>query len=447
MLIVSAEALRLAARVLDRPVAHRMIGKTLLDLTERPLPLPFADVMANTRGRVAPPVGSPLVAWAHRHDTAPNSAPLTGDTVVVKDSLDVAGHATSLGLSSTIDDDLATEDAVLVQRLRAAGAVIAKGKMTELGMDGLGLLLAGDAPLNPVSPRHVVGGSSTGTAAAVASGRARYGVGGDGLGSVRIPAAFTGLVGLKPGTGALPSEGYRSVAPMLDVPGPMARTAADCARLYQVLAGLPLTESTPWTPETVGLVDGLGPELASRDVRRAFDRMLDALGVRRVPVSVEGASSHPALALAVSTRALARSAYAARIDSGQGLMNLVFGRAFGAHDERVDEKLEALRAAALAAFDRVPVLAMPTTAVPAPALRAGLLRGGQDALLLRAIGAYTPLANLTGLPAIAVPAGRDPVGRPLSIMFVGAPGSEERLLSIAAAVEATKLGNAPLDPS
>ncbi|MCB9616319.1 MAG: amidase [Sandaracinus sp.] len=447
MLIVSAEALRLAARVLDRPVAHRVIGKTLLDLTERPLPLPFADVMANTRGRVVPPVGSPLVAWAHTHETAPHDAPLTGDTVVVKDSLDVAGHATSLGLSSTIDDDLATEDAVLVQRLRAVGAIIAKGKMTELGMDGLGLLLAGDAPINPVSPRHVVGGSSTGTAAAVASGRARYGVGGDGLGSVRIPAAFTGLVGLKPGTGALPSTGYRSVAPMLDVPGPMARTAADCTRLYQVLAGLPLTEPTPWIPETVGLVDGLGPELASRDVRRAFDRMLDALGVRRVPVSVEGASSHPALALAVSTRALARSAYAARIDSGQGLMNLVFGRAFGVHDERVDEKLEALRAAAVAAFDRVPVLAMPTTAVPAPALRAGLLRGGQDALLLRAIGAYTPLANLTGLPAIAVPAGRDPVGRPLSIMFVGPPGSEERLLSIAAAVEATRLGNAPLDPS
>lgn len=125
-------------------------------------------------------------------------------------------------------------------------------------------------------------------------------------------------------------------------------------------------------------------------------------------------------------------------------MNLVFGRAFGVHDERIDEKIAALRAASLDALGRVPVLAMPTTAVPAPALRRGLLRGGQDALLLRAIGAYTPLANLTGLPAIAVPAGRDAIGRPLSVMFVGPPGSEERLLAISLAAEATGLGDAPL---
>jgi Asp-tRNA(Asn)/Glu-tRNA(Gln) amidotransferase A subunit family amidase len=90
---------------------------------------------------------------------------------------------------------------------------------------------------------------------------------------------------------------------------------------------------------------------------------------------------------------------------------------------------------------------MPTTAVPAPALRKGLVRGGQDALLLRAIGAYTPLANCTGLPAIAIPCGRDPIGRPLSIMFVGAPGSEMRLLAIAHAMEATGLADAPLDRS
>ncbi len=452
MLIVSAEALRLAARVLDNPFAHRVIGNTILDLTERSLPLPFADAMANTRGRVAPPVGDALLAWArsstpHTTTAETHRVPLAGETVVVKESLDVAGLPTALGLSSATDDDVATEDAELVSRLRAAGASIAKGKMTELGMDGLGLLLAGDAPINPVCPKHVVGGSSTGTASAVASGVARYGVGGDGLGSVRIPAAFTGLVGLKPGLDALPSRGYRSVAPTMDVPGPMARTAADCARLYQVLAGARVEPIAPWIPDEVGLVDGLGPELASRDVRRAFDRALSVLRTRRVAVEVNGAASHPALALAASTRELARSAYAARVDSGQGLMNLVFGRAFGRQDGRIDEKLASLRAASLDALARVPVLAMPTTAVPAPALRKGLVRGGQDALLLRAIGAYTPLANCTGLPAIAIPCGRDPIGRPLSIMFVGAPGSETRLLAIAHALEATGLGDAPLDRS
>jgi amidase len=97
-----------------------------------------------------------------------------------------------------------------------------------------------------------------------------------------------------------------------------------------------------------------------------------------------------------------------------------------------------------ALFDDVEVLAMPTTAMPPPALTPGLMAGGQDVSILRALGAYTPLANLTGLPAISVPSGRDARGRPLSIMFMGRKGSEARLLEIALAVEATGLGAAPV---
>ncbi|MBX3247518.1 MAG: amidase [Myxococcales bacterium] len=451
MLIVSADALRLAARVLDNPWGRRALGRTLLDLTDRPLPLPFVEQLANARPerwttRVAAEPFASRPAPTNASTGAATETPLEGATVVVKESLDVEGLPSALGLDRATLDDLAREDAELVARIRAAGGVIlAKTKMTELGMDGLGLLVSGEPPRNPVAPSYVVGGSSTGTAVAVASGLARYGVGGDGLGSVRIPAAFTGLVGLKPGTDVVSSRGYRSVAPTMDVPGPMARDAADCVRLFQVMAGLPVRPLGAHVPARVGVIEGLGPELAARDVRRAFERALDGLGVERVSVQVEGAASHPALALAASTRELARSRYVPRIRSAQGRMNVVFGRAFGEHDDRIDGKLRVLAEDTARALERVPLLAMPTTAVPAPAVRRGLLRGGQDALLLRAIAAYTPLANCTGLPAIAAPCGRDAAGRPLSIMFMGPPGSEELLLQVALAVEATGLGATPLD--
>ncbi len=83
---------------------------------------------------------------------------------------------------------------------------------------------------------------------------------------------------------------------------------------------------------------------------------------------------------------------------------------------------------------------MPTSAIPPPAMSRSLLGGAQDGLLMRAVGAYTPLANCTGLPAIAVPCGVDERGRPLSIMFMGAPGSEMELLRVARAVEETGVG-------
>src|SRR5690606_32709282 len=140
----------------------------------------------------------------------------------------------------------------------------------------------GAMPENPCALGYFAGGSSTGTAVAVSTGLARYGIGGDGLGSVRIPAAFTGLVGLKPGRDRLPARGYRSVAASMDVPGPMARTAADCARLFQVLAGEQVAPLSALAPPRVGVVRELGPQLATRDIARAFDRVLDALSAERV---------------------------------------------------------------------------------------------------------------------------------------------------------------------
>jgi aspartyl-tRNA(Asn)/glutamyl-tRNA(Gln) amidotransferase subunit A len=169
--------------------------------------------------------------------------------VVVKDAIDVAGRATSVGLAD--GGDVATADATMVTRVRAAGGwLLGKTAMTELGMDGVGALMPWPMPRNPRAPGYFPGGSSTGTAVAVAAGLARYGVGSDGLGSVRIPAAFCGLVGLKPGRAPWLADGYRSPVRTLDVCGPIARTVADCARLWQVLDAQPIAAIAPAVPAT-----------------------------------------------------------------------------------------------------------------------------------------------------------------------------------------------------
>lgn len=434
--------LALTARLLGTAAGQATTRRAFLTLMSRPLPLGAIEAMAATVPPRAPhPESAPHSDEAHVVEPL-GHGPLEGELVAIKDSFDVKGLPTLLGLERELlppDHHRADHDAELVHRVRSAGGRIrGKARMTELGMDGIGALMPGTMPDNALSPGHIPGGSSTGTAVAVAMGSARYGVGGDGLGSVRIPAAFHGLVGLKPALGALPSRGYRSVAPSMDVPGPMARDVADCARLYQVLAGLPVAPVAPHVPASVGLIAGLGPELACADQRRAFHRMLDVAAIPRRIVQVEGADRHAAFAVACSTAELAKSAYASRTRSGQGLLNVVLGRSMGAHP--MEAAREALRRALSSALEHVEVLAMPTTAIPAPAITRGLLAGGQDVLLLRAIGAYTPLANLTGFPAISVPSGRDARGRALALMLMGAPGSELKLLAMAAALEATEQG-------
>lgn len=440
MPVVSSLALRALARSLETPpmrVGLRRLFSSLLDVNDAPL---LVERIAGRRPMRGVPDDGEAISFSVR-PTDRREGPLAGESVVVKDSFDVAGVPSSLGLREHGPD--VDADSELVVRLRAAGAsLLGKGVMTELGIDGLGTLVPGGVPHNALAPGHVAGGSSTGVAVAVARGAARYGLGGDGLGSVRIPSALQGLVGLKPSHMLLPTRGYRSVAPSLDVPGPMARNAADCARLFQVLAALPVRPLAARAPRRVGIVRGLDPSLATRDVRLAFDRMLAALGVERETIDVRGSHAHGILAVGTAaTEAVAdHAALVARSRSGQARVIAAVGRALSPERDRIARLRADLRDACLRALDRTELFAMPTTAIPAPALRRSHHDGGFEPLAVRALGTFTPLANVTGLPAIAVPSGTDARGRSLSIMFVGPPGSEERLLSVALAVEATGLG-------
>jgi aspartyl-tRNA(Asn)/glutamyl-tRNA(Gln) amidotransferase subunit A len=382
---------------------------------------------------------SPLVELVDPRPCTPGI--LDGD-VVIKDQIDVAGWRTGVGLAS--GGEVAERDAPIVERIVAAGGrLIGKAKMTELGIDGLGTVMTYPMPTNPRAPGYSPGGSSTGSAVAVASGAARYAVGGDGLGSIRIPAAFCGLIGLKPSRERLPRQGIRSPVRTLDAVGPIARTADDCARLWQVMAGEPIEALSPWVPDRVGIP--LGRMRAARSVERAFIRMLDALGTAMERVELAGIDRVTFLGGLIGAYELSTGPYADAPRTRAGRMSRAVGGSISAANaERLYAQRDTLRAETARVLERTPILALPTTAIPPPAITEALVSGGPELMLLRALGAFTPLANLTDLPAIAVPSGVDERGRPLSIMFIAGHGGETTLLRIALAVEQTGLGTTPI---
>jgi Asp-tRNA(Asn)/Glu-tRNA(Gln) amidotransferase A subunit family amidase len=425
----------------ERFLTRRRPSRLLELIAKTPVPVIAPDRFAS-RVPDHPVPGepeSPLVELI-----APRPCPpgvLDGD-VVIKDQIDVAGCRTGVGLAN--GGEIAERDAPIVERIVAAGGrIIGKAKMTELGIDGIGTVMNYPIPANPRAPGYAPGGSSTGTAVAVATGLARYGVGGDGLGSIRIPAAFCGLVGLKPSRERLPRQGIRSPVRSLDAVGPIARTADDCARLWQVMAGEPIESLSPWLPDRFGVP--LGRLRAARSIELAFDRMLRALGVEVERVDLPGFDRVTFLGGLIGAYELATGPYAETPRTRAGRMSQAVGRSIAPQSaERLYAQRDALRDATARVLERTPILALPTTAIPPPAITGALIHGGPELLLLRALGAFTPLANLTDLPAIAVPSGVDDRGRPLSIMFVAGRGGETTLLRIALAVEQTGLGSAPI---
>jgi aspartyl-tRNA(Asn)/glutamyl-tRNA(Gln) amidotransferase subunit A len=420
----------------------RRPGRALALLARAKVPIVGSDRLAQRRpgpGLETPERPSP---FAHVEVREATPGVLDGD-VAIKDQIDVAGMPTGIGMRD--GGPVAERDAVIVARILAAGGrVVGKAKMTELGIDGIGTLMHYPVPRNPAAPGYVPGGSSTGSAVAVAAGLARYAVGGDGLGSIRIPAAFCGLVGLKPTRTRLPREGIHSPVRTLDAVGPIARTVDDVARLWHVMAGEPTAAVVARRPDAVGVPIG-GSLRVATSTWRGFRRMLDALGARAVRVDLPGLASATFLGGMTGAQELASGPYCDRLATPAGRTSRALGSAFSPRDvERLVQHRGELATAADRALASTPILAMPTTAIPPPALSPSLVAGAASVFLLRALGAFTPLANLCDLPAIAVPCGVDDHGRPLSIMFVAAKAREDDLLAIARAAELTGLGTTPV---
>jgi amidase len=437
----SATARQIAAAVRTGTQPPRAaVTAALARIAERD---PMLGAFQLVRGAAALTEADALDARIERADRA--DLPLAGVPIAVKDVVDVAGEPTRHGSAATSEAP-AVDDHELVRRLRAAGAVIVgKTRLPELSLYGVTDSTFG-VTRNPWDPARTAGGSSGGSAAAVAAGMVPLAHGTDGLGSIRIPAACCGLFGIKPGTGVVPGGISGNDWFGMSESGALATTVGDAALLLSVLADRrelaevhepdrPLRVAVSLKPPLAGV--RLDPEHGRAVVRAA--RLLEAAGhhvVRRsmvVPTTLAAAVFGRWYAGAsIDADALDRS----RLDrAARGHVRVGdVVRRFGLVKE---SQRAAVRQLAAEFFADADVYLTPVLA--APPIRA--VRWGRKAMpvVVAANVRYAPYAapwNFTGYPAASVPAGVHPVtGTPLAVQIAAPLQGERLLLSVAAQLE------------
>jgi aspartyl-tRNA(Asn)/glutamyl-tRNA(Gln) amidotransferase subunit A len=371
--------------------------------------------------------------------------PLHGIPITVKDLLDVRGTPTTAG--SNVPAAVASADAPVVRRLREAGAIVlGKTNLHEFAFGTTSDETAFGAVHNPVDRTRSAGGSSGGSAAAVLTGIGFASVGTDTGGSIRIPAAACGIVGLKPTLGELPCAGVVALSTTLDHVGPLARSVADASLIFQAMksssihgiapAGGALTFGVP----RPYFFDRLDPG-ARECVERAIARVVEA-GYSVRDTGIAGAELTPDVYLHICLpeascyHAASLAAHPDRYSPGVRL-RLEMGRYLLAEDYVRAMRLRGdLTAAVDRALERCDALLLPTLPIPAPKIGATTVDvDGVEAPVRATMLSRTQLFNITGHPAIALPAGKGPEGLPRSIQVIGHRGRTERLLDIAAALE------------
>jgi aspartyl-tRNA(Asn)/glutamyl-tRNA(Gln) amidotransferase subunit A len=375
--------------------------------------------------------------------------PLHGVPLGVKDLFDVAGQVTRAG-SEVPPGSAADRDADVVARLRTAGAVVLGRTRTHefaWGLTTQHAVLGGTR--NPHDLARIPGGSSGGSAAAVAAGMVPVALGTDTGCSLRLPAAFCGLVAHKPTYGSVPIEGVLPLAPSLDHVGVLVRTVADARFSLPLLAGVPLAPPAPVSGLRIGLGTGeFLPTLSAavdRLLAAAADRLSTAVGeVRPVEVPLSDRltdiyrveQGREALAWHRGTRRWPASAprygpdVRARLQACDELSAAEFEEASRLRVE-LRRQMDRL-------FEEVDVLVLPVASC-GPSLVAEPDRvhiDGQHGDLRAAVLPWTVLANLGGWPACAVPIGRDTDDLPVGVQIVGPTGSDARVLDVAAELAA-----------
>ena len=371
--------------------------------------------------------------------------PLHGVPISVKDLFDVAGTPTTAA-SRVREGHLASADAPAITRVREAGAVIiGKTNLHEFAFGTTNDDSAYGPARNPHDPTRSPGGSSGGSAASVAAGMALASIGSDTGGSIRIPAAACGIVGLKPTFGEVSLDGAVPLSRALDHAGPLALSVADAALMFGALAGRPNMKPRPIAELRFAVLRDYFCDLLDDDVRARFEETIDA--IRHMGASVvERRIDHAALtapAYMHITFGDAAAYHAGTIEAvphlyTQGVrQRLELARYVMAEDYvRALDIREALRSEVDAALAGETTLVLPTLPIPAPVIGAATvdIRGESQpvrALMLR----LTQLFNLTGHPAISIPCGQTSTGLPCGFQLVGSRGSTEDLLATAAAVE------------
>jgi amidase len=389
--------------------------------------------------------------------------PLHGVPIAVKDLFDTEGVVTTGGLHF-LRENVPDEDATVVARLRAAGAVLlGKLAMTEGAMAGYHRDFR--IPVNPWAPDRWTGGSSSGSGVATAAGLCFASLGSDTGGSIRFPAAANALVGLKPTYGRVSRHGVMPLAPSLDHVGPMARTVADAAALFEVIAGHDPRDPSSLDAPVADLLAGLAGGL--RDTRIGFDRdaiessgdagltaavkeameHLGSLGAEVVELSsvpVPGATGEVWFTLAAYEAYLAHRPYMERYspEAYGDYFREFLEQGASVAPEAVERARQAMAEFA-GAYGRqlatVDVLAGPAAGVAPPVAPEMLYGGGKgfEAIIPRLGLQFTLPANLAGAPALCLPCGFSEDGVPYSLQLTARPLGEARLFRIAQAYEQT----------
>lgn len=386
--------------------------------------------------------------------------PLDGVPIAVKDEIAQASYPMTVG-TRFLGKLPEQQDAVVVERLRAAGALlIGKTNMHEIGIGPTGLNPFHGPARNPYDPHRITGGSSSGTAAAVAAGLCPIAIGADGGGSIRIPAGLCGVVGLKPTFGRVSTHGSNSLCSSVGHYGPIAATVADMALAYMAIAGPdPRDPATTGQPApavgdfTSGDLTGirLGVfrpwfEDADPPVVAACRAMLEQLvdrGATVVPIEL------PELAAmsAVHTFTIGLEMFAGyqqevatqrRSFSLEARINFALLRHLSPTDyiQAQRHRVRLCRQFARV-FDQVDAIVTPATACVATPIHPDAVSDGESDLgLTMKLMRFMQPGNLTGLPAISFPAGYDPDGLPIGMQAIARAWDEALLLRLAAVAEA-----------
>jgi aspartyl-tRNA(Asn)/glutamyl-tRNA(Gln) amidotransferase subunit A len=368
---------------------------------------------------------------------------LHGVPMAHKDMFHRAGHASRYG--AICDPGFARSGASpLIARLEAAGAItIGWLHMAEFALGPTGHNAHFGRCRNPWNPEAISGGSSAGSGAAVAAGIVPAALGSDTGGSVRLPAAFCGIVGLKPTNGLLSADGMMPLSPTLDTAGPLARSSRDIARLMSVMTGGTADYEAPLGQSLSGLTigvparffgEGLDDEIAAalsaaRAILEACDaRVIDIEGTDQEPLL--GASAH---ILGWEASAFHRHAVETRPEAyGEQVLNrLKAGLAVTRNDyEQALRDRDVARADILAEpLAQCDLLLAPASRTPVALASAVDARSGDDlAAMIGAVSALTRTISVLGLPALVTPMGFDRRGLPLALQLIGRPGGDGVLL-------------------
>ena len=407
------------------------------------------------------------------------AGPLHGVPIALKDNIVVRGVVATAG-SRMLETFVSPYDATVVERLEAAGAVII-GKTTcdEFAMGSSTENSAFGPAKNPVDPTRTPGGSSGGSAVAVAAGMTPVSLGSDTGGSIRQPAALCGITGLKPTYGRVSRYGLIAFASSLDQIGPLATTARDAALVLETIAGHDPRDATSarlpvpsFTGALTGSVAGMRIGVPSRlleqgvdpEVRQAFDATAAMLGAYGATiVDIELPHSRHAIPVYYLLATAEASANLARYDGvrygrrapGAGSLAQMYeatrGRGFGAEVKRrvmlgtyvlsvgyydayylkAQQVRTLIRRDFDAAFAAVDTILMPTS--PVPAFRFGERLANPLQMYLADV--FTVSANLAGIPAVSVPCGATRAGLPIGAQFLGKPWDEASILRCADACE------------